>query len=78
MDLSENQLSKIVLDSVFKIYFELGPGLLESVYERILAIELREMGLEVDTQVPIPVFWNNQEVGLDWAFEPILLSKRNY
>lgn len=75
MGLSENQLSKIVLDSVFKIYFELGPGLLESVYERILAIELKELGLEVETQVPIPVFWNNREVGLGYRADIIVEKK---
>lgn len=75
MGLSENQLSKIVLDSVFKIYFELGPGLLESVYERILAIELKELGLEVETQVPIPVFWKNREVGLGYRADIIVEKK---
>lgn len=53
--MSENEVSRIVVDTAFAIHVELGPGLLESVYERILEHELKKRGLRVDRQVPIPV-----------------------
>ena len=40
-----------------------GPGFLESVYARSLAIELRNMGLQVNTQVPVKVYFKGQLVG---------------
>ena len=53
--MNENELSKIILDAAFKIHTRLGPGLLETVYEVILAHELRKAGLSVERQVPIPI-----------------------
>jgi len=46
--MNENELSKIILDAAFKIHTRLGPGLLETVYEVILAHELRKAGLSVE------------------------------
>lgn len=53
--MNENELSKIILDAAFKIHTRLGPGLLETVYEVVLAHELRKSGLTVERQVPIPI-----------------------
>ena len=53
--MNENELSKIILDAAFKIHTRLGPGLLETVYEVVLAHELRKVGLTVERQVPIPI-----------------------
>jgi len=55
--MQENEITGIVLDTCIKINKELGPGLLESVYEKILIYELKSMKLKVKSQVPIPVFW---------------------
>jgi GxxExxY protein len=59
------EISKVVLDAAFKIHSHFGPGLLESVYEACLAQELRDQGLLVETQVPVPVYFNSvkMEVG---------------
>lgn len=48
----ENQIGRIVVDAVHR---EFGPGLLETVYEVVLARELRECGLDVERQLPIPI-----------------------
>jgi len=56
--MNENQIATIVLDAAFKIHTKLGPGLLESVYEVILAHELRKAGLAVERQVPIPIVYD--------------------
>jgi GxxExxY protein len=53
--MNENELSKIILDAAFKVHTRLRPGLLETVYEVILAHELRKAGLTVERQVPIPI-----------------------
>jgi len=71
MNLSENQLSKLILDAAFKIHSRTGPGLLESVYEILLAHELRKSGLRVGRQVPIPIRYD--ELTFDEGFRVDLL-----
>ena len=53
--MTENEIGKLVVDSSIAVHRELGPGLLESVYEVILEHELRQRGLEVERQVPISI-----------------------
>jgi len=53
--MNENEIGKIIVDAAVAVHMELGPGLLESVYEVILAYELKERGLSVDRQVSIPI-----------------------
>src|SRR4051794_6320932 len=53
--LTENQLSKLILDAAFKVHTKLGPGLLETVYEVVLAYELRKQGIRTERQVPIRI-----------------------
>jgi len=53
--MTENEIAKHVMDAAFLIHRTLGPGLLETVYEVILAKKLSEMGLAVDRQVPVPI-----------------------
>ena len=63
--MTENEISRIIIGKSIEIHKELGPGLLESVYEKILAYELINEGLFVKTQVPLPVFYKGiyQEIG---------------
>jgi GxxExxY protein len=49
------ELARLAIDCGFKLHRDLGPGLLESVYEAILSVMLREAGLEVDRQKAIPI-----------------------
>jgi GxxExxY protein len=53
--MTENEISKIIVDSAVAVHRELGPGLLESVYEIVLAYELQQRGLRVNRQVPIAI-----------------------
>lgn len=69
--LSENQLSKVILDAAFKVHTKTGPGLLESVYEITLAHELRKLGLRVERQIPIPIHYD--ELTFDEGFRADLL-----
>jgi GxxExxY protein len=52
---TENEIATQVVDCAYKVHTTLGPGLLESVYEIVLAHELRKCGLPVERQVPIPI-----------------------
>lgn len=54
------ELAHIAVDCGFKIHSSLGPGLLESVYEVILADSLAERGLSVERQKPIPIHFNGR------------------
>ena len=53
--MNENAIGKIVVDSAVCLHKELGPGLLESVYEVLLSYELQTRGLELKRQVSIPI-----------------------
>lgn len=69
--MTENELSKIIVDTAFQIHKSLGPGLLESVYEAVMIYELSRRGLEVESQVPIPVEWD--EIKLEVGFRADLI-----
>ncbi len=52
-----NEVSGQIVDAAVEIHRRLGPGLLESVYVKVLAYELNKRGLRVIVEVPIPVHW---------------------
>jgi GxxExxY protein len=64
--MTENEIGRLVVDAAIAVHRELGPGLLETVYEVILAHRLREHGLRVERQVPIPIEY--QGIKFDEAF----------
>jgi GxxExxY protein len=53
-----NELSETIIGVAIDIHRKLGPGLLESVYQNILAYELRKRGLRVRTEEPVPLVWD--------------------
>ena len=57
--MNENDIAKIVVDSAYHIHRNLGPGLLESVYETVLSYKLQKKGLDVKRQVPVPITYDN-------------------
>ena len=59
--MTENEIATHIVDSCFKIHTTLGPGLLESVYETVLAFELECRGLEVQRQLVIPFTYNSMK-----------------
>ena len=64
--MTENEIAKIVVDAAFHVHTKLGPGLLESVYEVVLAAQLRKRGLQVERQVPVPIQF--EELTFDEGF----------
>ena len=57
-----NQLSSQIIKAAIAVHKELGPGLLEAVYQRCMEIELRSMGLTIAAQVPVAVTYRGQKV----------------
>jgi len=55
--MNENVIGKDVVDAAVKLHRELGPGLLETVYEVVLARELQGRGLRIERQVPVPIVY---------------------
>jgi len=53
--MTENEIGKIVVDCAVRLHRELGPGLLETVYEVLLTHMLQEAGMRIQRQVPIPI-----------------------
>ena len=58
MESDLNQLTGTVIEECIRIHRELGPGLLESVYEIVLAGSLERRGLKVDRQVPVDIHYD--------------------
>ena len=54
-DMTENEIGRIVVDAAVKVHRALGPGLLESVYEVVLAHELERRGLFIERQVSVAI-----------------------
>jgi len=59
--MDENQIGTIVVGAAIEVHRELGPGLLESIYETALAYELSERGLRVERQLPLPIQYKGLE-----------------
>lgn len=59
--MKENEISKIIIDKAVRIHQRLGPGLLERVYETVLAYELEKAGLSVIRQLPISIKYDDIE-----------------
>jgi len=57
--MTENELGKLIVDCAYQVHTRLGPGLLESVYEVVLAHELKKRGRRVERQVPVPIVYDN-------------------
>lgn len=57
----ENEIGTIVIDEAIHLHQALGPGLLESVYETILARRLSKRGLRAERQVPIPIVFEGEQ-----------------
>lgn len=72
--MNENELSRKVIGAAIEIHKSLGPGLLESVYETVLAYEVRKLGLNVEQQVSMPLIY--KEIRLECGYRIDLLVER--
>lgn len=73
--MTENELSRIIVDTCLKIHIKLGPGLLESVYEEILFFELTKLGLKIERQKAIPLIWESIKMDIGFRTDLIVENK---
>jgi GxxExxY protein len=72
---TENELTKIIVNTAYEIHNKLGPGLLESVYEEILFYELRKLDLYIERQKGIPLIWDSIKLDLGFRADLIIENK---
>ena len=74
--MTENEISKVILDAAIAVHTELGgPGLLESYYENALKHELQLRGLSIETQKPVPVVYKGKEIGEPYRLDMLVDGK---
>ncbi len=73
--MNENEISKILVDCCFKVHTELGPGLLEYVYEEVLSYEIIKRGLNLERQKGIPVVYDQIKMELGFRADIIVENK---
>ena len=73
--MDENELSYKIRGAIFKVYNEVGPGLLESVYEAALCYQLRKEDLKVDNQVKVNVVFDGQILPVDYRIDILVDDK---
>lgn len=70
-----NEITSTIIEAAIEIHRQLGPGLLESVYRKILAHELRKRGLQVEEEKPIPVMWDKMRMNVGFRADLIVEEK---
>ena len=73
--MNENEIAREIVDAAFKIHSKLGPGLLESTYETVLAYELRKRGFEVVQQQSVPVNYEDVTIQVGYRIDMIVDDK---
>ena len=63
--MTENQISYQIRGAIFDVYNELGPGLLESVYEEAMVFELNKRGLSIQRQLEVPILYKIERLSTD-------------
>jgi GxxExxY protein len=65
----ERDLTKEIIGAAIEVHRELGPGLLESAYEACLCYELRQRGIEIECQVPLPVLYKGARLDCGYRID---------
>lgn len=73
--MTENEISYIIRGAIYKVYNELGPGLLESIYEAALCYQLRKDGLHIASQVPLKVLYDGKTLPIDYRLDILVEDK---
>lgn len=73
--MTENEISYKIRGAIFKVYNELGPGLLESIYEAALCYQLKKEGLNVQNQVPINVIYDGVILPVSYRLDILVENK---
>ena len=70
--MTENEISYQIRGAIYDVYKELGPGLLESVYEEALVFELKDRGLDVERQVMVPIIYKGEVLATELRLDIIV------
>lgn len=70
--MTDNELTYQIRGAIFDVYNELGPGLLESVYEEALCFELQQKGLKVERQKQVPIIYKGAALNIDLRLDLIV------
>ena len=73
--MSENELSYQIIGCALDIHKTIGPGLLESAYENALAHDLKELGLNVKQQVPMPFIYKEVKQDVGYRLDLLINNK---
>lgn len=73
--MTENEISYIIRKCAFNVYNQLGPGLLESVYQKILIYELEKNGLSIKSEVILPVYYDNKKFDINFKIDILVEDK---
>ncbi|UQB68296.1 GxxExxY protein [Epilithonimonas zeae] len=73
--MTENEISYIVRKAIFNVYNGLGPGLLESVYHKILIYELQNLGLNVKSEVSMPIIYKQVTFDCEFRIDILVENK---
>ncbi len=75
MSVTENDIARHIVDAAYRIHRTLGPGLLESVYETVLASELEKRGLRTARQPAIPVVYDGTRFEIGFRADLVVEDK---
>jgi GxxExxY protein len=73
--MNENELSYKIIGAALEIHKTVGPGLLESAYESALAFELKELGLDIKQQAPMPFIYKGVKQDVGYRVDLIVNNK---
>lgn len=73
--MTENDISYLIRGRIFKVYNNLGPGLLESAYEAALLYELENAGLNVKNQFGLPMVYESVKVDIGYRLDLLVENK---
>ncbi len=73
--MTENEITFLIRKAIFEVYNTLGAGLLESVYEKALALELENLGLAIKLQFPISINYKGTDLGLGFRADILVEDK---
>ena len=73
--MKENDISYIIRGCIFKVYNNLGPGLLESAYEAALRREIVKAGLVVKSQVALPMIYETEKIDVGYRLDIVVEDK---
>ena len=73
--MTENEISYLIRGAIYKVYNNIGPGLLESVYETALVYELRKIGLNVKSQLGLPFIYKELKMEVGFRIDIFVENK---